>query len=116
MIQCISSKQPVACTPMPPPATTAARRKLHGHGERGSVLMETVIAIPLFLVLIGGMFWLGELMLAKHKLVASDRFAAWNAGNRHGNGTGGIDAKLKENMFATDQVGDQEIAGIDYEN
>ncbi len=82
----------------------------------GSVLMETVLAIPLFLVLIGGIFWLGELMLAKHQLAAADRFAAWNAGNRHTNDAGDIQAKLQDEVFPPERVGDQQIESIDFEN
>ncbi len=82
----------------------------------GSVLMETVLAIPLFLVLIGGIFWLGELMLAKHQLTAADRFAAWNAGNRHLGTTSGIQAKLQNELFSPQRVGEQLIEGIRFEN
>lgn len=52
--------------------------------RRGSVLMETVIAIPIFLVTIGATIWMGELNLDRQRLLTADRFAAWNAGNRHG--------------------------------
>ncbi len=85
-------------------------------GERGSVLMETVIAIPLYIVLIGGMFWLGDLLLAKHKLVTADRYAAWNAGNRHAGGTGGIKDKIQNTLFAQSKVGDQKVQSIKFGN
>lgn len=84
--------------------------------ERGSVLMEAVIAIPLFLVLIGGTFWIGELILAKQKLVGSDRFAAWNAGNRHAGGTGGIRPALQQQLFPEHKVGSQNLNRIDFQN
>ena len=77
--------------------------------------METVIAIPLFLVLIGGLFWLGELTLARHRLTASDRFAAWNIGNRHLEGAGSIQPDLEEHMFNPERVGQQTIVSIDYQ-
>lgn len=50
----------------------------------GSVLMETVIAIPLFLVLIGATLWMGELNLNRQRSLTADRYAAWNRGNRLG--------------------------------
>lgn len=50
--------------------------------EDGSVLLETVIAIPLFMLLIGGTIWIGQLSYDKQKLVVADRYVAWNVGNR----------------------------------
>lgn len=54
-----------------------------GNGRDGSVMLETILAIPLLMVLIGGVLWTGDLVLAKAKLVVADRYAAWNTGNRH---------------------------------
>lgn len=51
--------------------------------ESGSILMETVIVIPLFMLLIGGIMWSGQLMYDKQKLVIADRYVAWNCGNRY---------------------------------
>ena len=62
---------------------TSLRPRRHA-GRRGSVLMETVIAIPIFLVTIGATIWMGELNLDRQRLLVADRFAAWNEGNRHG--------------------------------
>lgn len=45
--------------------------------------METVIAIPLFMLLIGGTIWIGQLSYDKQKLVITDRYVAWNVGDRH---------------------------------
>jgi hypothetical protein len=50
--------------------------------ERGSVLMETVIALPIFMALIGGIMWSGQLIYEKQKLLVADRYVAWNYGNR----------------------------------
>jgi len=46
--------------------------------------METVIAIPIFLLLIGATIWMGDLSLDRQRLLMADRYAAWNEGNRHG--------------------------------
>ena len=35
------------------------------------------------MVLLGGIMWVGDLVLARGRLVVSDRYAAWNMGNRH---------------------------------
>jgi len=51
-------------------------------GRRGSVLLETVIAIPLYLLLIGATMWIGQLIYDKQNMVIADRYAAWNVGNR----------------------------------
>jgi len=51
--------------------------------QRGSIMMETVLAIPLFMILLGGIFWIGELMIARQKLVIADRYIAWNKGLRY---------------------------------
>jgi hypothetical protein len=77
--------------------------------------METVMAIPLFLVLFGGIFWVGDLILARDKLVVADRYAAWNAGNRHRLDKGGIQGEIQDNFFDPNRVGDQPVEGIDYE-
>ncbi|MFH0907368.1 MAG: TadE family protein [bacterium] len=63
-----------------PPLPRFQRRR----AENGAVLMETVIAIPIFLLLIGATVWLGDLSLNRQRLLMADRYAAWNKGNRHG--------------------------------
>ena len=45
--------------------------------------METVIALPLLLLLIGGIMWFGQLIYDKQTLVIADRYVAWNCGNWH---------------------------------
>ena len=50
--------------------------------ERGSVLMETILVIPLFIAFFSGIFVLGDLMLGRNRLTAADRFAVWLAGCR----------------------------------
>ena len=52
-------------------------------GERGSVLMETILVIPLYIAFLSGIFMLGDLELGRNRLSAGDRFAVWLAGNRH---------------------------------
>lgn len=51
--------------------------------RRGSVLLETVIAIPLFMIMLGGIFWIGDLMVTRQQLVVADRYMAWNKGLRY---------------------------------
>ncbi len=51
--------------------------------QEGSVLLETVIAIPLFMILLGGIMWIGDLMVTRQQLVIADRYAVWNDGCRY---------------------------------
>ncbi len=84
-----------------------------GRDQGGAILMELVIAIPLFVVLLGGMMWLGDLALAKHKLVSADRLAAWNRGNRQEQpALGEIKSRLQNWLFPAAQVGRQPITAI----
>jgi hypothetical protein len=64
----------------------------------GSVLMETVIAIPIFLVTIGWTLWMGELSQGRSRLLMADRYAAWNRGNRQG-GEGAQPAEVRKRLF-----------------
>lgn len=51
--------------------------------ERGSVLMETVLVIPLYIAFFSGIHLLGDLALGRNRLAAADRFAVWLSGNRY---------------------------------
>lgn len=53
-------------------------------GDRGgSVLLETVLVIPVLMVLLGGVMWLGQLQINRARLLAADRYIAWNRVNRY---------------------------------
>ena len=54
--------------------------------ERGSVLMETVLVLPLYIAFFSGIFMLGDLDSGRNRLTAGDRFAVWASGNRHADG------------------------------
>ena len=45
--------------------------------NRGAVLVEFLLVLPIYFVLMGGVFWVGDLFIARHKLLQSDRAAAW---------------------------------------
>lgn len=66
-----------------------AKSKTKG-GRDGSVLLETIIAIPLYMIMLGGIMWIGDLMVTRQQLMIADRYAVWNYGNRHN--PGGYDA------------------------
>ena len=60
-----------------------SRAGMMKRGREGSIMMETVIAIPLYFILLGGIMWIGDLMIARTKLVIADRYAVWNYGCRY---------------------------------
>ncbi len=66
-------------------------------------MLETILAIPIFMLLIGGMLWIGDLCVVKQKLMVADRYVAWNIGNCH------------RQLQTTDQLADEVnafVAGI----
>ncbi len=56
--------------------------KIFFGNERGSVLMETVLVLPILLMLFGGLFVMGDILLGRLHLLTVDRGAAWAAGSR----------------------------------
>lgn len=54
------------------------------HGSTsGTILLETLLVLPLYMVLLGGIFWLADLAIARHRLLVADRYAAWTLADRH---------------------------------
>jgi hypothetical protein len=66
--------------------------------------METVIAIPLFMIMLGGIFWIGDLTVTRQRLVAADRYVAWNSGLRYDD-RGGVAASDIHRLFLSDKSG-----------
>lgn len=78
--------------------------------DRGSILMETVLVIPLYLVVLSGIFWVGDLALLRSKSTFFDRFAAWSSGNRFANTSqSGIKSDLEQSFLQASRVGDQHV-------
>lgn len=67
--------------------------------------METVVVIPLFMIFIGGVMWLGDLMVTRQQLVIADRYVAWNTGLRYDD-KGKTDASTIHKAFFTEANGD----------
>lgn len=81
--------------------------------ERGSILMETVLVIPLYLALLSGIFWTGDLALLRSKSTFFDRFAAWGSGNRHEILSSGASRSLLNGHFLRfENVGQQSVDSI----
>ena len=49
-------------------------------------MMETILVLPLYMILLGGILWIGDLMVARQSLVMADRYVAWSYGSRHNPG------------------------------
>ena len=50
--------------------------------HRGSVLMEFVIVAPLYFLLLGGMFYVGEFLLNRVRINIGDNFLTWSVATR----------------------------------
>ena len=83
------------------------------HNDRGSILMETVLVIPLYLVVLSGIFWVGDLALLRSKSTFFDRVAAWSSGNRFANASPStIKSALEQNFLQAAKVGDQHVEKV----
>ena len=54
----------------------------HRMGTRGSVLMEFVIVAPLYFLLLGGLFLIGDLSLNRIRMHIGDQLATWVGASR----------------------------------
>ena len=54
-------------------------------GRGGSVLMEFVLVLPVYIAVMGGTLWLGLRSLDAINLRSSDHWSVWSAGNRFQN-------------------------------
>jgi len=79
-------------------------RRDAGRSVAGSVLMETVIVIPLYMILLGGIFWIGDLIVTRQQLVIAERYVAWNTGLRYDD-KGKTDAETIHRLFFADADG-----------
>jgi len=66
--------------------------------------METVIAIPIYMIMLGGIFWIGDLAVTRQKLAVANRYVAWNKGLRYDD-RGGIGADDIHRLFLSDKYG-----------
>lgn len=62
--------------------TSEVDRGKHLMSSRGSVLMEFIIVAPLYFLLLGGMFILGDAALNRIRLHIGDRCVTWAGGDR----------------------------------
>lgn len=80
--------------------------RLRVRGEGGSVLLEGILVLPIYLMLLGALFIIGDLMRARMKLQVVERCITWIGGDRYsGHGADG----MKKLLAA---VGDTETAPV----
>ena len=72
--------------------------------KAGAVLLETILAIPLLIIMLGGIFWIGDLTLTRQQLMIADRYVAWNRGVRYDD-RGQTDAGVIHQLFFSDRFG-----------
>ena len=51
--------------------------------ERGVIMMETILSLPIYIIMLAGLFWLGEIAMTSLALVNGENFALWEESNRH---------------------------------
>jgi hypothetical protein len=83
---------------------TGHHNNRRARGTEGSVLLETVLAIPLYMILLGGILWIGDLIVTRQQLVIADRYVAWNKGLRYGD-RGQTDAGTVHRLFFAEAGG-----------
>lgn len=71
---------PAAPPAAPPPRGLAALRHLLVDDEGGSAAVEFIVLIPVYIMMLGAMFSLALIMLARQQVVAATRYEAWNMG------------------------------------
>ena len=51
-------------------------------------MMETLITLPIYIVFLSGLFWLGDTSISRLALIDGENFTLWNNANRHGTPAG----------------------------
>jgi hypothetical protein len=85
-------------------AETEQKADGRGRSRQGSILLETILAIPLYMILLGGILWIGDLIVTRQQLVIADRYVAWNKGMRHDD-RGQTDAGTVHRLFFAESNG-----------
>ena len=81
--------------------------------QSGVIMMETLLTLPFYIVLLAGLFWLGEVSLARLTFVEAENFTLWANGNRHDSAP----LALQRFFWSFDPDGDVTIkAGIKSDN
>ena len=84
--------------------TSVKERASGRRSEAGTVLLETVLVIPLFMIMLGGIFWIGDLAVTRQQLLIADRYVAWNKGLRYDD-RGQTGAGILHQLFFSDKEG-----------
>ena len=79
----------------------------------GVIMMETLLSLPIYIVMLAGLFWLGESAMARVSLIDGERYILWTSGNRHNSNNNVI----RHIFYFLDATGDITLrASIDNSN
>lgn len=78
--------------------------------DNGSILMEMIMVIPIYFMLMGCVFFVGDFFLARSKLLDTERMYSWLYQFRHEpKPTGLLKKTAQETFFDNAKVGDQTL-------
>lgn len=49
------------------------------------MMLETILSLPIYLILLAGLFWTGDIVTSRSKLLAADHAGTWTNASRHNN-------------------------------
>ena len=67
----------------------------------GVIMMETLLSLPVYIVMLAGLFWLGESAMTRISLIDGERYLLWTSGNRHNSNN----AVIKHIFYFLDETG-----------
>ena len=81
--------------------------------DNGSVMLETILVLPMYLVFITVIFFSGEVSLYRNLLLQMDQHDLWAVGTRNNSSTSSVAEKLFGTLGTRDFMGDFEITAQD---
>lgn len=51
--------------------------------DYGTIIMETLLSLPIYFIILAGTFWLGEICISRLTLNHGEKIRLWESGNRH---------------------------------
>ena len=79
--------------------------------DSGVVMMETLLSLPLYLILLAGLFWLGDMVTSRSRLMILDHGNVWAFGVRHG---GPDETAMAGNVFGS-QLGSSGFQNVAFQ-
>ena len=79
--------------------------------DSGVVMMETLLSLPIYLILLAGLFWLGDMVTSRSRLMILDHGNVWAFGVRH---NGPDETALAGNVFGS-QLGRTDFQNVSFQ-